>query len=160
MIEDWIDVLCKVWEIGYDQKTVKSYKLLGQTDFPTAIVAADLAQRPIALTIPASVQPYYSKGHKHLTWFGVTEFHVAPDLDKGRLPSLILWYERILKAAALKVQLSGTTANIANFVVEDRPDGIQGPLALQYGDETPHWGFIVNWKVEEGLAGNALPVSG
>lgn len=160
MIEDWIDVLCKVWEIGYDQKTVKSYKLLGESDFPSAIVAADLAQRPIALTIPASVQPIYSKGHKHLTWFGVTEFHVAPDLDKGRLPSLLLWYERILKAAALKVQLSGTTANIASFVIEDRLDGIQGPLPLQYGDETPHWGFIVNWKVEEGLAGDALPVSG
>jgi len=31
---------------------------------------------------------------------------------------------------------------------------------LKYGDEAWHWGFVVNWMVEESLAGSALPVSG
>lgn len=161
MIEDWIDTLCGVWAIDLGGfKTVLSYNLVKDANFPTSINPAELEQSPIALTIPASVQPMYSVGDKNLTWYGVTEFHVAPDLEKSRLPSLMPWYGRILKAAALKVQLSGSGANIANFVIVDRTDGIQGPISLQYGTESEHWGFIVNWMVEESLAGSALPVSG
>lgn len=161
MIEDWIDTLCGVWEIDLGGfKTVRSFHLLKDTNFPAAINPEELEQSPIALTIPASVQPMYSKGSKHATWYGVTEFHVAPDLEKSRIPSLLPWYGRIWKAAALKVQLSGSGADIANFVIIDRSDGIQGPMSLQYGSENEHWGFIVNWMVEESFAGDALPVSG
>jgi hypothetical protein len=153
--------LCAVWEIDLGGfATVKSYKLIADTDFPDSIDPGELDKKPIALTIPSAVQPSYSKGNKNLTWFGVTEFHVSPDVNRGRLPSLLPWYGRIMRAAALKVQLSGTTAAISNFVILDRPDGIQGPMALQYGNEAAHWGFIVNWKVEESLNGSALPVSG
>lgn len=160
MIEDWVDNLCAVWAIDIDGfRTVKSFNLIKESNFPSAINAGDLDQQPIAITIPASMRPAYSKGNKNVTWFGITEFHVAPDVDKGRLPSLLPWYGRILRAAALKVQLSTTTAEISNFVIVDRNDGILGPMALQYGDEAEHWGFIVNWMVEESLAGSALPVS-
>jgi hypothetical protein len=156
MIETWIDILCEVWEINTGVDTVRSYKLIEKAEFPSAINAQELAQHPIALTIPASMQPMYAKGHKHLTWYGVTEFHVAPDLDRGRLPGLIPWYGRILRAAASSVQLSGT---VVNFVVVDRVDGIEGPVALKYGDETAHWGFLVRWMVEESPTSTDLPVS-
>lgn len=160
MIEDWIDILCKVWEIDLDgRRTVKSYRLLEDNDFPDSIDPSGLDQNPIALTIPAQMMPQYSKGNKHITWWGVTEFHVSPDINRARIPGLMPWYGRILRAAAGKVMLSGTTADVANFVIVDRPDGIQGPLKLQYGSEAVHWGFIVNWMVEESLAGVALPVS-
>ena len=157
MIESWIDNLCKIWEISTGLGAVRSYKLLEKAEFPSAINPQDLAQNPIALTIPATVQPKYAIGHKHFTWYGVTEFHVAPDLDRGRLPELIHWYGRILRAAASEVQLSGT---VANFVIVDRVDGIEGPVALKYGDETPHWGFLVRWMVEETPTNSDLPVSG
>lgn len=162
MIETWIDTLCAVWatiDIG-DFKSVRSYHLVKETSFPASINPAELEQSPIALTIPASVQPMYSVGHKHATWYGVTEFHVAPDKAMSRIPSLLPWYGRIWRAAALKVQLSGSGANIANFVIIDRQDGIQGPMSLQYGAEDEHWGFIVNWIVEEELSSSDLPVSG
>lgn len=161
MIEDFIDTLCGVWAIDLGGfKTVRSYNLITNADFPTSINPAELEQSPIALTIPASVNPVYSKGYKKVVWYGVTEFHVAPDLEKSRLPSLMPWYGRILRAAALKVQLSGSNADISTFIIVDRTDGIQGPMSLQYGTEAEHWGFIVNWMVEESLAGAALPVSG
>lgn len=160
MIEDWIDNLCAVWAFDLGFKTVKSYNLMKITEFPDSIDPQEIAQTPIALTIPSSVQPVYSKGWKQMVWYGVTEFHVAPDVSKARLPELIPWYGRILRAAALKVQLSGTTAEIASFLIVDRQDGIEGPMALQYGSEAEHWGFIVNWMVEESLNGSQLPVSG
>lgn len=156
MIEHWIDPLAEVWEFagpGFD--AVKSYRLIERAEFPSAINPVDLAQHPIALTIPASIQPMYSKGHKHLTWYGATEFHVAPDLNKGRLPSLLPWYGLILRAAASNVQLSDQ----ASFVIIDRPDGIVGPIELKYGDESPHWGFIVQWMVNEVPTNTDLPVS-
>jgi len=157
MIESWIDTLCKVWEFsapGFD--AVRSHRLIEKSDFPSAINPVDLDRNPVALTIPAAVQPMYSKGRKHLTWFGVTEFHVAPNLDRGRLPSLIPWYGLILRAAAANVQLGGI---VENFVIVDRPDGIEGPLALKYGDEAAHWGFTVKWMVEEVPTNSDLPVS-
>lgn len=157
MIETWIDTLCSVWEFsgqGFD--TVKSYKLIEKADFPSAINPVELDVHPIALTIPAAVQPMYAMGHKHLTWFGVTEFHVAPDIDRGRLPSLVQWYGKIIRAAAAHVQLSGT---VGNFVIMDRADAIEGPISLKYGDETPHWGFTVKWMVEETPTNSDLPVS-
>jgi len=161
MIEDWIDTLCGVWAIDLDGfKTVKSYNLIADANFPTSIDPAELERNPIALTIPGSAQPIYSKGDKHVTWYGVTEFHVAPDIEKSRIPGLMPWYGRILRAAATKVQLSGTSAAISNFVIVDRLDGIQGPMSLQYGAEDEHWGFIVNWMVEETFAGSAWPVTG
>lgn len=161
MIEDWIDTLCDVWAITVNEFTVvRSYKLIQDTDFPDSIDPSELENTPIALTRPGSVRPLYSKGRKQLTWYGVTEFHVAPDIDRGRISALLPWYERILQAAALKVQLSGATAEISHFIISDRPDGIEGPIGLTFGNEAEHWGFVVRWEVQESLAGNALPVSG
>jgi hypothetical protein len=157
LIELWIDDLCAVWEIsGQGFQTVRSYKIIRKAEFPSAINAAELDVRPIALTIPAAMQPMYAMGRKHLTWFGVTEFHVCPDLDRGRLPALMPWYGRILRAAAAHVQLGG---NVENFVIVDRPDGIEGPLSLKYGDEAQHWGFSVKWMVEQVPTNEQLPVS-
>jgi len=161
MIEDWIDTLCDVWAISVDQfTTVKSFKLLQDADFPASIDPSELDKNPIALTRPSAVRPLYSVGWKQLTWYGVTEFHVAPDVDRARISALLRWYGLIIKAAALKVQLSGTTAEIAHFVILDKPNGIEGPLGLTYGNEAEHWGFLVRWEVQESLAGSALPVSG
>ena len=156
MIESWIDNLCEVWEISTGLGMVRSPKLIKRAEFPSSIDPADLAVNPVALTISASLQPKYSMGNKHLTWYGVTEFHVSPDLDRGRLPELLPWYGRILRAAAAHVTLGGT---VVNFVIVDRSDGIQGPLALQYGNEAEHWGFMVNWMVDENPTSAELPVS-
>ncbi len=157
MIETFIDALCDVWAIsGEGFQTVKSYKLIADADFPAAINPAELDLHPIALTIPGSVQPKYALGHKHVTFYGITEFHVAPDLNKGRMPALIPWYGRILRAAAAHVQLGGS---VGNFVIVDRTDGIEGPVALKYGAEDAHWGFLVRWMVELTPTSTELPVN-
>lgn len=148
MIETWIDHLAAVWEISDTRfGTVKSFKLVQDADFPDSLEASDLDLHPVALTIPGGVQFEYSLGGPRIGFYsGVTEFHVAPDLNRSRLPALLPWYGKIVRAAAAAMQLSGT---VEYFVISDQPDAIQGPLALQYGSENPHWGFVVNWTVKE-----------
>ena len=157
LFSPWIDALCDIWAIsGAGFQIVKSYKLVQNADFPSSINPADLDRSPIALTILASAQPKYAKGHKHVTYYGITEFHVAPNLDKGRMPELSQWYGRILRAAAGSVTLGGI---VGNFVTVDRIDGIEGPVALKYGTEDAHWGFLVRWMVETTPDSTALPVN-
>lgn len=143
MIETWIDALCDVWSgiTAPGFKSVKAPYLVKKAEFPSAITPDD--DFPLALTIPAQMDPTYSAGGpKEGMYTGVTEFHITPSLDKAHLPSLIPWYGKIWKAAAASMKLGGL---VHNFSITS----VRGPLALQYGDETPHWGFIVDWTVKD-----------
>lgn len=150
MIENWIDKLCNVWSFDAgNMRTVKSYRLIGDADrFPASIDPA--RDFPLALSIPSGVSPEYSLGGPCFgIWRGVTEFHVAPSVEKSLLPSLMKWYGKILNAAAGNMKLGGTV----ELFLLDGEDAIEGPLALQYGNETPHWGYLVRWIVKEHLEG-------
>lgn len=152
MIETWIDELAKVWEFSDGRfGTVHSYRLIEKAEFPASIDPSELDKSPIALTIPASLGPEYSAGGPAIGyWVGVTEFHVAPDLDYARLPALLPWYGMILRAATTHAKLNNT---VELFQIENRDDAIAGPLSLQYGNEAMHWGFLVHWRVKERLEG-------
>jgi hypothetical protein len=156
MIETWADRLCAVWAISDEGfGSVKSYKLIGESDFPDSIDPSDLDLHPIALTVPAMLQPEYSFGGPRIGFYkGVTEFHVSQDLNRARVPSLMKWYGKILRTAAANATLSGL---VELFLLDDVEDAIAGPMPLQYGSENPHWGFIVKWKVKEKL--NDLVIS-
>jgi len=159
MIETWIDKLCLAWAIS-DGKlgTVKSYKLIEESDFPDSIDPSGLDAQPIALTVPATMKPEYSFGGPRIGFYtGVTEFHVSPDLNRGHVPGLMKWYGKILRAAAANVTLSGS---VELFLLDDVEDAIAGPMPLQYGSENPHWGFIVKWKVKEQLKDLVISVGG
>lgn len=152
MIENWIDDLCAIWEIDLGMKTVRSYRLIGKAEFPDSIGAALLDGVPVALTIPTQMQAEYSAGGPALGFYtGVTEFHVAPDVNKSRLPTLLPWYGRILRAAAGAMRFGGN--KVEYFALDDVENAIEGPVPMQYGDESPHWGFIVRWKVKERISG-------
>lgn len=152
MIERWIDELAGIWEFSDGRfGTVHSYRLIERAEFPDVIDASTLDTQPVALNYPASFKSKYSEGGPHIGfWTGVTEFHVAPDLDRKRLPVLLTWYRAILNAATSHMQLNGT---VELFMLDDREDQIEGPMPLQYGDEASHWGFIVHWTVKERLEG-------
>src|SRR6266545_8311774 len=134
MIETWIDELAKVWQISDGRfGTVRSYMLVEKAEFPDSIDPTTLLTSPVALTIPGWFKPEYSLGGPRIGFYtGVTEFHVAPDVNKGRLPSLLPWYGMILRAAASHMQLN---KKVELFLIDDREDAIAGPLALQYGEE-------------------------
>lgn len=155
MIENWIDELAKVWEIDHGVNgAVKSYRLLAKAEFPASIDASTLDTAPIALTIPGTLAPEYSAGGPTIGfWTGVTEFHVCSNLDRGKLPGLLPWYKKILLAAAGNMKLNNT---VELFLIDSDDRGIVGPVALQYGDENPHWGFLVNWRVKERLEGQIV----
>lgn len=145
MIEDWIDTLCEVW-LSVDApgfRTMKSPYLIKEKKFPSAISPKD--DFPIALTIPAMLDPSYSVGLSEGFYTGVTQFHITPDLSMGHIPAMLPYYGKILRAAAANLKLSGL---VHSFVINSGT-GIVGPIAMQFGDEAEHWGFMVNWTVKE-----------
>lgn len=147
MIETWIDAMCVVWEDITDERfgNVTSYKLIAESNFPDSIDPVDLDLHPIALTVPANMEAEYSMSGPLLGFYtGVTEFHVCPDMNRSRIPALLPWYGKIIRAAAGNMTLGGL---VEHFVID--ADGVTGPQALQYGNEAPHWGFVVQWKVKE-----------
>jgi hypothetical protein len=146
MIEDWIDSMIEVWRTvdcpGF--RTVNAPYLIKEKKFPSAIVPAN--DFPISITIPGVLDPQYSEGGPKIGFVtGVTQFHVTPDKSMGHMPALIPWYGSIWRAAALHMTLGG----LVEYFVINKDNGIIGPLSLQYGDESAHWGFLVNWTVKE-----------
>lgn len=151
MIPNWIDAVQDVWAgiTGDGFKNVRAPYLIKTAQFPSAIDPKDLQAHPIALSFVGETQFKYSAGGPNEGFYnGVTEFHVSPSLDMGLMPSLMQWPGLIAQAADGQMKLGGL---VHNFVLQNRPDQITGPVELQYGDETPHWGFIVYWEVKENL---------
>ncbi|WP_196300495.1 hypothetical protein, partial [Streptococcus pneumoniae] len=79
---------------------------------------------------------------------GMTQFHVSPSEDFAELPRLLKFPRLIVVAAAANLQLGGL---VNHFALEDRDDQIDGPKPVQYGNESPHWGFDVYWEVKENV---------
>lgn len=160
MITDWIDTMQDMWRgisgDGFD--TVFAPYLVKRAEFPSAIDARSLAQHPIALSIPGEFQFQYSAGGQQTLFVqGVTEFHVAPSLDMGLIPSLMQWPALIAAKAAANMKLGGL---VHNFILQARDDQITGPVELRFGDETPHWGFIAYWEVKEIVNGSITVATG
>ena len=144
MIEDWIDTLTRVWEIpdGADGQ-VRSYRIYERAEFPEEI-ALDV---PTALTFVDDIDAVYSQGGPGIImWHGSTSFHVTPDLNRARLPGVILFYKRILVAAAANMKLSG---RVDYFALEQT--GSISLVAMQYGNEARHFGLEVKWMVKESV---------
>jgi hypothetical protein len=160
MITSWIDGMQDMWRgitgDGFD--TVFAPYLVKRAEFPSAIDPKTLARQPTALSIPGEFQFQYSAGGQQTLFVqGVTEFHVAPSLDMGLIPSLMQWPGLIAAKAAANMKLGGL---VHNFVLQARDDQITGPVELKFGDEQPHWGFIAYWEVKEIVNGSITVATG
>lgn len=140
MIEDWIDALAKVWEISDGAGgLVRSFRLFERAEFPEA-----LSEFPCALSYPTEVEIGIASPQMDI-WTGITEFHLYPNTAKSNLPGLMRYYHRIKEAVAANLSLGG---RVAEFWLSTEGPSIQGPMDLQYGDEAPHHGLLVYWKVK------------
>jgi len=160
MIETWIDAVQDLWAgiQGDGFKNIRAPYLVKRREFPTAIDPKDLLNNPIVITIVPEMQFTYSAGGPNEGFYqGESYFHVAPDLDPAKIPSLIKYPGLIAAKAAANLKLGGL---VNNFVLQSRPDQITGPGPLQYGDETPHWGFIVYWEVKENVNASITVATG
>jgi len=158
MKEDWIDAVQDMWAgiQGDGFKTVRAPYMVKRAEFPSSIEANDLLTSPIVISEVGETEFEYSLGGQNTAFYqGVSEFHVAPSLDMGLLPQIIQWPGLIAIKAAANMKLGGL---VHNFVLQKRPDQITGPVALQYGDEVWHWGFIVYWEVKE-IVNSAITVA-
>jgi hypothetical protein len=160
MITAWIDAMQDVWAgiQGNGFEYVRAPYLVKRPEFPETIDPLELSKRPIALSIPARVKFIYSDGGSNRAyWQGTTEFHVTPSLDLSLMPSLLKWPGLIATAAAAHFKLGGL---VNHFIIQDRDDQITGPIALQYGNEAEHWGFIVYWEVHETVNSDVVIATG
>lgn len=150
MIEKWIDVLAKVWEISdFRGGTVRSFRIFERNEFPEALTL----DFPCALSYPTELRPEYSTGGPCLDfWDGTTEFHLSASVSKDQFPYLIRFFAAIRAAAAANLTLGN---RVDDFLIKN----IRGPLGLRYGEESEHFGLLVYWQVKENVSGDFI-VSG
>jgi hypothetical protein len=142
-ISNWFDTLTEVFEITVRNETVKSYKL---KEFPETIKGV-----PSALSYPTAVSYTYGSGQGLIAiWEGVTELHLSTDINKSKnFPLISEYYAAIVTAAAGNVQLD---SKVDYFLLRDAANGgpsIEGPVELVFGQENPHHGLLVYWRVKE-----------
>ena len=144
MVDDWVDELTRAWEISDGRGgQVRSYRIFEKDEFPEEI-PLDI---PTALTFVDDVDAEYSQGGPCiLMWHGTTVFHLTPDLNRQRTPYLMLFFNRILVAAAANMKLTG---KVDYFALE--PNTSIAVVITQYGNEARHLGLEVRWLVKESV---------
>jgi hypothetical protein len=147
MIQDWIDTLTKVWEVSDGEGgQVQAYRLFERDEFPENIPL----DRPTALTFVDSVDFDYSTGGPAIAiWRGTVEFSLTPDNSKMRIPKVIMYFGRIMSAAAANMTLGGRV----NYMVIDPNSSIE-MVVRSYGNAgQEHLGLVVKWIVKEHIQG-------
>jgi hypothetical protein len=153
-VTDWIDRIAIIFEIA-DGKggTLTSYRPYDKGEFPEAI-----NDFPCAIHYITDVRNQYSLGGPCIDYYnGVSEFHLVASTAKSLLPYCMTFLTRIRDAAAANMNLGG---RCDHFLLRMDEPSQQGPVALQYGDENPHWGIVVRWEVKENVTGDFVPGAG
>jgi hypothetical protein len=151
MISDWIDDLCDRWgEINYQGKSIRSFRIYKGNAFPKKIEPEDL---PCAITIIEGTDGNYTAGGSWEYTIGRTEFHVTPTLDN--LAEAIDFHPLIRNKLHEGIQLGAKLDHI-RLIPGAGGQQIDGPVELQFGEEPPHYGFVVNWEAKENVSDEIL----
>jgi hypothetical protein len=137
--------------------TIRSYSSFKEGDFPES-VPANITKEPFCITYFTESEIDISMAQGAEEWTnGITEFHLRSDMAKANLPKVLPFRDLIRNKAAANMQLNDKDGNKTcdhfKLRVGTGPS-IEGPLGLSYGDESPHWGFIVHWRVFENTSGD------
>lgn len=155
-IEDWIDEVTRVFEIGDGRGgTVKSYRVYERDEWPEALGAF-----PCALTYVVEEKSYYGTGSPLKdSYLGRTEFHLCDNVNKSNYPFIMRFFRRIRDAAAGHMTLKNAAgvSLVDHFLLRLDEPSIQGPVVMTYGAEKPHLGLLVNWEVKEDVADEYQP---
>lgn len=140
----WLDKISDVWAEVPSHKDglkVRSYYAFKKAEFPES-----LSIFPCVLSyIPRIPSVEYSRGGPNVVlWSGVSEFHIFPNISKANYPNLMVYFERIIIAAAKNLQLGGI---VEHFVLEKSEPIVPG--VLRYGNDDQHLGLVVRWQVKE-----------
>lgn len=147
-VTDWIDKIAKDFEIS-DGKggTVVSYRAYDKNNFPESLTVF-----PCAISYVTGSRNQYSLGGPCIDFYnGVTELHLTSTTSKALIPYVMGFFARIRNAVAGDITLDST---VDHWLLRLDMDSIQGPAVLQYGQEEPHYGLIVNWEVKESVTGD------
>ena len=151
-VELWIDALNKVWAFEYGRgQSVRTPLCSTKNEFPEALT--DLGDKgPIALSWPLYFDPTYGAPSSSiptiLITHGETELHLTPDVKKTNIAFIQPFIGRILYAAKTNIALGG----LVSYFVLENANNLQISV-LQYGNEAPHHGIVINWIVKQDLSG-------
>lgn len=149
MIENWIDRVVQLWQIGYGKETLLSFGGYEKNDFPET-----LPNKPCVISYVAGVKTTYgSGGQTIMIWHGISEFHLTTSPSKAQVPFVQSFYKRILTAAMGSMKLGNNDDGIEHFIILPDEYAMQASWSMQYGNEEPHMGLIVHWEVKENCSG-------
>lgn len=147
-VDLWIDeIVALAGTISDGQKKVRAYSVFNKAEFPESITVY-----PCAITYTSELRSSYSLSGPCIDlWYGITEFHLAPNVAKTNYPYIMRFFARIKAAFASKMTLNG---KVAYFQLRNDVVGLQGPVTLQYGSEDQHLGIVAQWMVKEDTSGD------
>ena len=149
MIENWIDRVVQLWQIGYGKETLLSFGGYEKDDFPET-----LPGKPCVISYVTRVKPLYGSGQQTIfIWHGVSEFHLTNSVSKSQVPFVQSFIKRIMVAASANMKLGNNDDGIEHFIIIPEEFGIQVAWKMKYGDEQDHMGLIVHWEVKENCSG-------
>lgn len=152
-VETWLDTLCKVWGAVSDGEngTVRSFLVFERNELPSSFITA--VEGPCAASYVEGLMPEYSAGGPTLFfWNGLTEFHLTADVKPANAAMIMLYFSRILAAAAGNMKLSGT---VEHFFIPPTENAVQmvtfnHPVTGQ----ADHQGILVRWQVKQNVSGD------
>ncbi len=152
-VEHWFDTLAELWagvEDGAGQR-LTSYKVFSKNELPSVPILA--ANAPCVASYVDDCMPQYSEGGPTLLkWLGVSEFHITKDVKPSNMAEIMLYYERIIAAAAADMQLGGKVA-IWSIVQEQQGAMTNVTFRNHLTSEPDHQGILVKWEVLQDVSG-------
>lgn len=155
-VEDWLDNVCKVWEsieVG-DGSKLKSFKVFERNELPSAPILAALA--PCVATYVEDCQPDLSDSTNILHWQGISEFHLTKDVKPSNEAYVMLFYAKILVAAASNFYLAGLRDNGGHWTIPKNTAGVmQNSTFINLATNLPdHQGIVVRWVAHQNVGGS------
>jgi hypothetical protein len=150
IVPTWLDAIADVWGTVSDGKGgyVRSFHVVDRAEIPEAL--PDLGKFCYAISYITDMDPVYSVGYSEITWYGETQFYLAPNVSKSNIPYIMPFYGRILAAAAAAVKL-GSYSQVKTFVIPHEKGSMMF-ARLVYGDEVEKHGILVKWQVVENVS--------
>jgi hypothetical protein len=152
-VETWLDKLCSVWGTVSDGEngTVRSFLVFERNEMPNSFITA--IEGACAASYVESLQPEYSAGGPTLFfWSGLTEFHLTADVKPANAGMVMLYFSRIVAAAAGNMKLSNT---VEHFFIPPVENAVQMVTFNHPVTGQPdHQGILVRWQVKQNVSGS------
>lgn len=149
-VHNWIDELVDRWATLTDgERTVRSFWIYDGNELPDELPMDSV---PLAITRVERTTGIYSANASYEFTQGVTEFHLSRTDNPELYGKVLEWIPIVRNKLYGSITLGGLINDIRIVGGEGEGGGIEGPVKLQYNEEAPHWGLVLNWRAKEDVS--------